>query len=696
MELKQGTLLQNDKYQIIRSLGHGGFGVTYLAEQTLAGRQVCIKEFFPKEYYNREVDSCHITVASQGNVEFMERYKEKFMKEAKTIARLKHPHIIEIYDVFKENNTGYYVMEYIDGITLHDKIKASGAMSEEDAKRYIRQVASALDYIHSKSITHLDVKPGNVMVGADDRAILIDFGLSKQYDDSGNQTSSTPVGISQGFAPMEQYKAGGVSEFSPTTDIYSLGATLYYLLTAKVPPMASDIVEGGLPALPATLSQGVRRAIEAAMEVRRKDRPQSIAEFLQIMDGAAAPATEDAATKIVASATDDESATKVVAAEGATTPAKPVSPKVEDKQHNAKIKQQPAPGAPKPASRSRKGRAVWLVLMLLVVLGGIAAYAVLSMDSSSDEVSITKSANTDADTGATPTRYGFYDDYGRPPKGDVASVRVVLKEYEDDVLDEQRDFTFTFNEQGDVSHISGYREWFNSDREKRVADQTTEYTYDSKGRILSAERYDGNVLGKKETFVYDHMGNVAHWSIYANHGDGDIYANELDYEYKYDSKGRMTEHTLTETVDGISYINLHKYTYDIRGNKVREDYCDADGNIWKRVVWVYDRENRNIEESSYSLNNETEEMQQNATTKWEYNSDGLVIEERRYGIDYETNEWKLWETIKYKYENDLLVEMRSEEYIYKFVYDNRGNVIYALGTSNDGEKVELSYEYIYR
>lgn len=689
MELKQGTLLQNDKYQIIRSLGHGGFGVTYLAEQTLAGRQVCIKEFFPKEYYNREVDSCHITVASQGNVEFMERYKEKFMKEAKTIARLKHPHIIEIYDVFKENNTGYYVMEYIDGITLHDKIKASGAMSEEDAKRYIRQVASALDYIHSKSITHLDVKPGNVMVGADDRAILIDFGLSKQYDDSGNQTSSTPVGISQGFAPMEQYKAGGVSEFSPTTDIYSLGATLYYLLTAKVPPMASDIVEGGLPALPTTLSQGVRRAIEAAMEVRRKDRPQSIAEFLQIMDGAAAPATEDAATKIVASTTDDESATKVVAAEGATTPAKPVSPKAEDKQHNAKIKQQPAPGAPKQASRSRKGRAVWLVLMLLVVLGGIAAYAVLSMDSSSDEVSITKSVNTDADTGATPTRYGFYDDYGRPPKGDVASVRVVLKKYEYDELYAQRDFTFTFNEQGDVSHMSGYREWFNSDREKRVVDQTTEYTYDSKGRILCAETYDGNVLKEKGTFVYDHMGNRTHFSNYANYGDGDIYTYEEDYEYKYDSKGRMMEF-----IDNGG--GLRKYTYDRRGNKVREDYCDADGNIWNQLVWVYDSENRKIEESRYSLNNETEEMQQYSTMKWVYNSDGLVIEERRYGRDYETNEWKLWETIKYKYENDLLVEMRSEEHMQKFVYDNRGNVIYALGTSNDGEKVESSYEYIYR
>ena len=106
---------------------------------------------------------------------------------------------------------------------------------------------------------HLDIKPANIMIRKrDNRAILIDFGLSKQYDTAGNQTSSTPVGISAGYAPMEQYQQGGVNEFSPETDIYSLGATLYYLVTGKVPPQAATIVDEGLPVLPASLSRASR------------------------------------------------------------------------------------------------------------------------------------------------------------------------------------------------------------------------------------------------------------------------------------------------------------------------------------------------------------------------------------------------------------------------------------------------------
>ena len=158
------------------------------------------------------------------------RYRDKFIKEARALAKLRHRHIVRIIDVFEENNTAYYVMEYIAGGSLGDKAKGA-ALPEADAVRYIRQVASALDYVHSRHMMHLDVKPSNILLNSDGEAILIDFGLSKQYDMSGEQTSSTPVGISHGYAPMEQYKRGGVGTFSPATDIYSLGATLYKLVT---------------------------------------------------------------------------------------------------------------------------------------------------------------------------------------------------------------------------------------------------------------------------------------------------------------------------------------------------------------------------------------------------------------------------------------------------------------------------------
>jgi serine/threonine protein kinase len=256
----------------------------------MAERKVCIKEFFPKDFYNRDSTTNGVLLGTQGSAEYMERYKEKFIKEAKTIAKFDHPNIIHIFDVFEENNTCYYVMEYIDGESLHDRVQRLGAMAEGDALRYIREAGAALAHIHSNSVNHLDIKPSNIMIRrSDNRAILIDFGVSKHYDKNGSQTSATPVGLSHGFAPMEQYREGGVSSFSPETDIYSLGATLYSILTATIPPPASDVAEDGIPALPEHLERATCRAIECAMEMRRKDRPHSVEEFLALLDGSATP-----------------------------------------------------------------------------------------------------------------------------------------------------------------------------------------------------------------------------------------------------------------------------------------------------------------------------------------------------------------------------------------------------------------------
>lgn len=165
------------------------------------------------------------------------------------------------------------------------KIKDKGAMPESEAISYIRQIASALDYLHSQNILHFDVKPSNVLLGKNGSAKLIDFGISKHYDDAGVQTSSTPVGISKGFAPLEQYQQGAnIKSFSSATDIYSLGATLYALLSGGNPPEASIIYEDGLPIIDG-VSPNVMRAIEKAMQPRRKDRPQSVEEFLALLDG---------------------------------------------------------------------------------------------------------------------------------------------------------------------------------------------------------------------------------------------------------------------------------------------------------------------------------------------------------------------------------------------------------------------------
>ena len=280
-QLKSGSSLQGGKYRIEKVLGQGGFGITYLATQELLDRKVCIKEFFFKEYCERDEATSNVSLGTQSSHEMVERFMTKFLKEARTISQLDHPNIIRIHDIFKENNTAYYVMEYIEGESLSDKVSQHGALPESEATDYIRQVASALGFIHQRSINHLDVKPANIMIRkSDNKAILIDFGLSKQYDEQGGQTSTTPVGISHGYAPMEQYKQGGVSTFSPQTDIYALGATLYKLITGNTPPQAMDILDDGLPSLPASVSVSIADTIKKAMQPRKVDRPDKIDDFV--------------------------------------------------------------------------------------------------------------------------------------------------------------------------------------------------------------------------------------------------------------------------------------------------------------------------------------------------------------------------------------------------------------------------------
>ena len=283
MSLKQGTLLKNGEYRIEKVLGQGGFGITYLGVQVALDRKVAIKEFFMKGVCERDAETSQVSISNADNKELASRFREKFLKEARSIASLEHRNIVSVIDVFECNGTAYYVMKHLGGSSLADKVK-QGALSEADAVRYIRQVASALEFVHSKRMMHLDVKPANILLDDTDSAVLIDFGLAKQYDDAGTQTSTTPVGISHGYAPMEQYRRGGVSSFSPATDIYSLGATLYKLVTGATPPEASDINDDGLPVLSDSISPAVRSAIEAAMQPKRKDRPQSIAEFLEMIE----------------------------------------------------------------------------------------------------------------------------------------------------------------------------------------------------------------------------------------------------------------------------------------------------------------------------------------------------------------------------------------------------------------------------
>ena len=294
MQLPIGSQLHHGRYTIQRVLGQGGFGITYLA-RTADGQEVAIKEFFMKDACGRGTDTHTMSVPSTGARQEVERYRLKFIKEANNLMRLHHPNIVQVYDVFDENGTSYYAMQYMPGGSLRDNVMRFGPMDEQTARNYVMQVALALQYMHSQHhICHYDVKPGNILMDNQGKAMLIDFGLSKNYDGSGQQTSSTPVGISAGYAPLEQYQQS-LSEFSPATDVYALGATLYFLLSGKNPPEASIVLERGITC-PAQMSQQAWDAISMAMIPSRQQRLQTVDDFLQVLLYGAPQVVPDTAT----------------------------------------------------------------------------------------------------------------------------------------------------------------------------------------------------------------------------------------------------------------------------------------------------------------------------------------------------------------------------------------------------------------
>lgn len=299
MYLSPSTLLQGGKYKIVRFLSSGGFGNTYEGVHTMMDTRVAIKEFFPKMFCNRDENTSHVTVATQGNRELVDKLRKKFNEEAKAVFQMNHTNIVRVLDIFEENGTAYYVMEYIDGKSLNEITKERGALPEAEAVGYICQVTDALKYVHSLNRLHLDIKPGNIMIDKNGEAILIDFGASKHYDDESGENTSTLLGVNtKGYAPIEQ-STQSFTSFSPATDIYALGATLYKMLTGIVPPDANLLLaeEETLQSLPNCISEPTRNAVMAAMQLRRKNRPQSVDEFVAMLDNTTEPNIQEESTK---------------------------------------------------------------------------------------------------------------------------------------------------------------------------------------------------------------------------------------------------------------------------------------------------------------------------------------------------------------------------------------------------------------
>ena len=289
--LRVGTILHGT-YRIDGYLSSGGFGNTYVATDTSRfDERYAIKEFYMSGITERDANSTTVSVSNANNKATFESQLEKFKKEALRLHNLKNEHIVHVYALFEENNTAYYVMDYIDGENLSEHLKQTGKpLSEGEVLKILSQILNALDAAHQANLYHLDLKPANIMVDSRGVVKLIDFGASKQQrpDGNGATTNSTTIAYTPGYAPIEQIEQS-LDEFGPWTDFYALGATLYTLLSNKKPPSPTKISRDGslekkdtLP-LPSAVTAETKRLVLWLMNYDTQKRPQNIKEILDYL-----------------------------------------------------------------------------------------------------------------------------------------------------------------------------------------------------------------------------------------------------------------------------------------------------------------------------------------------------------------------------------------------------------------------------
>lgn len=353
--LKVGTILRGT-YRIDSYLSSGGFGNTYVATNIEFDERVAIKEFFMKGVTQRDENQTTVSVSNAENHNSFLEQKEKFKKEARRLRKLKNEYIVRVHDLFEENGTAYYVMDYVDGENLAERLKHTGQpMSEKEIREILPQILDALKSVHGAGIWHLDLKPANIMLTKEGKVKLIDFGASKQMNaQKGGATTSTAISYTNGYAPREQMEQN-YDKFGSWTDIYALGATLYALLTKKRPPLPTDIDDDvsedkhtSLP-LPDSTSEEMKSIIIWMMQTNRNQRPHNIQDIINSYHQRYDQELDEAT--IVSKVTPENN---------------------NDKQMAGKIIPQNPPSVSHKESRTRK-RIVWYsaIIILLFVVGAI-------------------------------------------------------------------------------------------------------------------------------------------------------------------------------------------------------------------------------------------------------------------------------------------------------------------------------------
>ena len=402
-ELKPGQVLDSglNKYTIRSVLGTGGFGITYSASFATTINSlpvqviVAIKEHFLKSDCSRDVSQA-ITY-SQPAAERVEGALRTFVSEARRLHSISgaHPNIVHVSEVFSANNTAYYVMEFLEGESLAAYVERNKALDWDTTMRLMLPVVDAVAFLHRNRITHLDIKPANIMLAAENdslRPVLIDFGLSKHYNEDGSATSTIGTqGFSDGYAPVEQYV--GISSFSPASDVYSLAATILFCLTGKTPPKSINMTPAAIESLiPASVPAQARKVLADAMAIHYADRIPDAGVLLDRLKAIPAAAAQKDDTRIIDKPADTKTAgkqedTNLMDSKVDTN----LMDSKKDRKEDTRIigdNDNPVPPTPPvdnnpstdhiPAKSSKKKLLAWLFVIIALLAAGAGAWYLIS------------------------------------------------------------------------------------------------------------------------------------------------------------------------------------------------------------------------------------------------------------------------------------------------------------------------------
>lgn len=662
MALPPGTVL-NGRYILGRVLGQGGFGITYVAQDHKTGSLVAVKEYFPDTMAARTGGPSVSAYTGQREENFLYG-KECFLNEAKTLAEfIGNPNIVRVHSYFEENNTAYFVMDYVQGTSLQDYLKQRGRLSWEETKHILEPVIEALASVHSRGVIHRDVTPDNIYITNDGTVKLLDFGAARYS--LGDKSRSLDVVLKHGYAPREQYSRHGRQ--GPYTDVYALGATFYYCLTGRLPPDSIDRQDEDEFILPSSL--GVKLPAKAedalckALAVSAQDRFQSMGEFYLALN------------------------------EGGQEPAPPVPPRPQPEPPGPAPEPfpgpepgpVPAPGpapAPEPTPAPRPGpispvqkrlpkwalpaagacAAVVLCVALAAALSGQGDQK-LSVDDTSTLSTVSFSSESSEES--SPASQVMLTEEDLELSSDTETVSLEIR-------------TTNYDETGAIEDYETYEydDWGNRLRHSYfLADGTVDryyqYVYDAQGNEIESRRYDGDGTPSSwDESTYDENGCQLTSVSYDE--DGTVMWR---WEYEYDASGNKVKSLYYD--DGEDILSgWYEYSYDSQGNEVeRRDYDENDAleGIARRE---YDEDGNEV---LFQYYNGDEEL--DSWTEYEYDGQGNELSSSGYEADGTLSDWSETAYDDYGYSVSHTWTYSPEEedsysvFIYQNEYDEDGHII---------------------